>query len=1034
MSHATRTAGARRRAIHRLGAGLLLGATLAQAARNVEAAAPAADDRKPRDLTPVTWLEAPDHAPVEIVRDGKPMAVVYVADPAGRARYEVYGYRYINSSFPTTLPRLVHELVEAVRLGTGADLERVDQPPPPDRPAIVIGDCEESRRAGIDAANLPWEGFMVRTAPNRVYLVGSTQAMPPGSSGRNEGTAWAVADFLERLVGVRWYWPAEYGGRSIPRRASLAVPPVCYRDQPVFHERLFHPEQTCGLLPLSFAPHYTTAKEMVSLPLPFAPGVLPDGEPLVTFVPHLSLMRFGSSLPYQPAMQGARAYDVAAEAAREKPRVEEMFALKKDGGRNYAVFCYSAPETLDWMLKRCAQSWDKGSPGALHLWFPSTPGLACNCPACRETAATCRDDRELHASLAAQYGTNQVFGMVEKLVHERVFGRFAQRLCEAAKQRWPDRKIIYYPWDTDCPKGVEFPDNLVVHDLNAGFRMGLIHQPVVLREQQDRLRAWRQSIKGSGQVVGWRCGFYGPSDWTYGPVQFPHSVRDFYRANRDIITGSTVPTYSLPCWTTAAPTWYVWMRVLWNPELDVDAVLDEMCRRLFGAGAAAARELLRLECARWEGMTWSRPLLQESMREVGEGSLRFPDDFHFKESWPPDAVARMKALREQALAGTAGDARARQALLYWTWTFDEFVAYAGSIYGGGATNRPATADGAAGNPRPVPRRRGNETPGAAAVAAPVFRTNAQDGAEMALIPAGEFLLGTSEEERAAWRAAYPDRSKAEFIGYMAKHDIAFRPLWSGVSNEQRAAWLKDESVPGEDPSRFADEGPQRKVVLDAYYMYRTEVTVAQYRKFCQATGRAMPPEPRPAVAAGNTPWKWEDRQPIVNVTWQEAKAYADWAGAALPTEAEWEKAARGGDRRVFPWGDDWPPPKGAGNFADQTLGRLPLCPRFYIEGYSDGFLCGSPAGAFEANPYGLYDLAGNVREWCADWYDAGAYKSAPARNPAGPDNGVWHVVRGGSWFDGTPWTFRVACRGDYFHLPVGTSSSLVGFRCVVRVR
>jgi formylglycine-generating enzyme required for sulfatase activity len=95
-------------------------------------------------------------------------------------------------------------------------------------------------------------------------------------------------------------------------------------------------------------------------------------------------------------------------------------------------------------------------------------------------------------------------------------------------------------------------------------------------------------------------------------------------------------------------------------------------------------------------------------------------------------------------------------------------------------------------------------------------------------------------------------------------------------------------------------------------------------------------------------------------------------------------------------------------------------------------MSGSPAGAFAANPYGIYDMAGNVMEWCADWYDAGFYGRAPGRHPAGPDKGVWHVIRGGSWYDGTPWSFRVARRGDYVQLPVGTSSCLVGFRCVVR--
>ena len=140
-------------------------------------------------------------------------------------------------------------------------------------------------------------------------------------------------------------------------------------------------------------------------------------------------------------------------------------------------------------------------PTSLNLWFPATPGLACNCPACRETAGTYRDDRALSTSLAAKHGNDQAFGMVEELVHERVFGLFAKRLCEAVKQRWPDKKVIYHPWHTGCPKGVEFPDNLVVHDLDSGFRMGLIHQPEVLREQQERLRRAVRSAKITKRVT-----------------------------------------------------------------------------------------------------------------------------------------------------------------------------------------------------------------------------------------------------------------------------------------------------------------------------------------------------------------------------------------------------------------------------------------------------------------------------------------------------------------------------------------------------
>ncbi|GEM_PF-712063 len=970
----------------------------------------------PRDLTPVTRLELPAHAPVPIVLDGKATAVIYVSDATGRDHFDPHAYRHMLAAFPPVLTRLVCELIEVVRLSSGAALERVDRPPRTDQPAIVIGDCEETRQAGIDASQIPAEGFVIKTGPNRVYLVGSTQTLPSGVSGANEGTAWAVADFLERVVGVRWYWPAEYGGRSIPRRDSLVISPIHYSDQPVFHLRTIHPDEN-ALLALSYSPH--AARPTDQEILPFAPGVLPDGETAVTAVPQRALWRIGMSLPYQTVQQGAKHADVARSVSAEQIH-DSLFALREDGTRDRSVLCYSAPESLAFALQSCERVWDKGArPGSwitstsVNLWFPSTPGLACHCPACRETAARFRDDRELRAGFAAQHGDRRAFEMIEQLVHERVIGLFAKRLSDEVAKRWPDKKVIFYPWNTNCPEGLTFSSNLVVHALNMSYAMGLMHQPAVRREQEARLRAWSGIAKdapvpagsgGGARPVNTWFGAYGPSDWTYGPVQYPHGVQDFYRSNREFIGGSSVLTYSAPCWTTLAPTFYVWMRVLWNPELDVDATLDEMCRRLFGSGADGARALLKLECERWEGSTWTRPLLEADMRNVGEDSMRMTDDQHFRESWPPDVVARMKALRDQALTEMAGDPKARQAFLYWTWTFDAFCKEAAGMERNAepVSDTPGTPVPAASATGPIasPVVAGAERP------VPVTRTNVQDGAEMVLIPAGKFRMGTRAPERDAWHTAQPqDRG---------------------------------------DLFKFTDEQPGRSVHLDAYYMYTTEVTVAQYRKFCQATGRAMPPEPDLRVASNA--WTWQDTHPIVNVSWNDAHAYAEWAGAALPTEAQWEKAARGGDRRTFPWGDAWPPPPGAGNLADRTCAAYGKFAQAFLSAakgqaqitytainadYTDGFALTAPVGRDSANPFGIHDMAGNVREWCADWYDAEYYGKGPARNPTGPATGVWRVVRGGSWHGNTPWGFRTAARGDYHHLPLGAPSCVVGFRCVV---
>jgi formylglycine-generating enzyme required for sulfatase activity len=534
--------------------------------------------------------------------------------------------------------QMVDQLVETVRLATGATLELVGEPLPADRPAIVIGDCEETRKAGIDPARIPVEGFVVKTAPNRVYLVGSTR-----EARGNNGTVWAVADFLERFVGVRWYWPAQYGGRSVPRRASLAIPPVHYRDQPVFPFRSMYQDW-----------YWLQARSFDEQLLPMPPGVLPDGAQTIWMGDHFRLMRHGNSWPYEAVQHGARVYEFIGGVPKAN---EALFAVREDGSRNFELLCYSAPETLGFYLDGLERAWGKGGAGprpggitrnSVTVWSPMdigtrSLGAACHCPACRKTLA--------------------------KGGEELVIGLFVKRLCEEVKRRWPDKTVIYVPWAIPkCPEGVEFPDNLVVGSLNLDT-MGLIHQPSVRGLEESRLRAW--SAKSGRPAHTW-IDFASPSDWTYGPVQFPHVVQDSYLKNRSSLAGTSVLSYGGACFITAAPTYYVWNRVLWNPELDVDATLDEMCRRLFGPAAASARELLRLQCERWEGTSLTRPL------HVGES--RIPPKL-FREIWPPDVVARMKALRDKALGeiNAADDKAARQAFLYWTWAFDAFVEYARSI-------------------------------------------------------------------------------------------------------------------------------------------------------------------------------------------------------------------------------------------------------------------------------------------------------------------------------------------------------------------
>ena len=202
-----------------------------------------------------------------------------------------------------------------------------------------------------------------------------------------------------------------------------------------------------------------------------------------------------------------------------------------------------------------------------------------------------------------------------------------------------------------------------------------------------------------------------------------------------------------------------------------------------------------------------------------------------------------------------------------------------------------------------------------------------------------------------------------------------------------------------------DEQPVRQVYVGAFFMDKHQVAVSQYGRFLEATHQERPPD----WTAMNKP-AYQNR-PIANVDWAEADTYCTWAGKRLPTEAEWEKAARGTDGRTYPWGNE-PPTRFHANAGKEVFSNR-------------GTL--TPVGTFEAgmSPYGIYDMAGNVWEWVSDWYDQDYYKSGPVQNPPGPRKGDYKVVRGGSWGSGTD-DLRAANRE--VHVPSFRGFG-TGFRC-----
>lgn len=234
--------------------------------------------------------------------------------------------------------------------------------------------------------------------------------------------------------------------------------------------------------------------------------------------------------------------------------------------------------------------------------------------------------------------------------------------------------------------------------------------------------------------------------------------------------------------------------------------------------------------------------------------------------------------------------------------------------------------------------------------------------DMVKVTAGEFTMGSTEVDKEARALQYGDRKP----------------------------W-------------YANERPERKLSLSEYYIDRHEVTNARYKEFVDATGHAPPPH----WAGGSYPERLMDH-PVVYVNWSEADAYCKWKGKRLPTEAEWEKAARGTDGRRFPWGDEFDIKKV--NTLGDYGGTAP------VGTFSDG-----------ASPYGALDMAGNAQEWSADWY-----KQYPGNDFNDPEYGeTFKTVRGGGWGGMGHYILQVYVRSAFRQVarPENRYDD-VGFRCV----
>jgi formylglycine-generating enzyme required for sulfatase activity len=378
-------------------------------------------------------------------------------------------------------------------------------------------------------------------------------------------------------------------------------------------------------------------------------------------------------------------------------------------------------------------------------------------------------------------------------------------------------------------------------------------------------------------------------------------------------------------------------------------------------------------------------------------------------------------------------------------------------------NVPPAVPGALAPTSPV------EQPGAAPAATPTSNAEtAGSSATCCTIP--------QDKGDGMQRLPDPHAGKVKDAGPVEPTALAKRP--APVRAPEGMVWIPGGRFSmGSDYEPFNDSRPIHVVELDGYWLDKTPVTNAQFAKFVKATGYKTVAERKPSAADyPNVPpdklvagavvfsppaqpvpldnvgqwWAWvpgadwrhpegpksdiegRDDHPVVHVCWDDAVAFCKWSGKRLPTEAEWEFAARGGlTQKPFVWGDELRP--GGKIMANTFQGRFPVQDR-----KEDGFARTSPVGKFAPNGFGLYDMAGNVWQWCSDWFRPDYYAQSPAKNPQGPadsydpdEPGIpKRVHRGGSFLCTDQYCSRYM-PGGRGKGAVDTGTSHVGFRCAL---
>ena len=453
----------------------------------------------------------------------------------------------------------------------------------------------------MSAQDLPLEGFIIKTASDRVFIAGKDPA----------GTAWGIYEFLERCVGVRFYWP-EYRddkgrtGTSIIKTENLVVNPLHLKDSPVFRKRIRWPS-----------------------------GGVRIGAAKMT--DHDRHLRCGSTWPVQLIVHAPHGWSKFYSKTRP-----EIFQLRKDGERTFSMLCYGHPNTLKTYLEEIelqvkGEATDRGRAIINEKSITVSPadmGVSCRCEYCRK----------LWNESGGSYGTAS-----------KVMATFVANLGREVKKRWPDMTVIFLPYKnyTYAPEGISFPDNVEVQI--CGMPGLARHKDKVIdAAEQQNIDKW---VRITGRKIqNWHYSCW-PANRTKAAYVYAHTIQKHYQKNRDKTVGSFINGVQ-DHWPRQHLSLYVWLKVLWNPDVNVDAIIDEYCTRMYGSAAKTMRELVRMLADGWEKSEWSPHVM--SPKTV------------YEQSYPRAEVKKIEALLARAFEEAKDDKLVTQRLNYYAPALREF--------------------------------------------------------------------------------------------------------------------------------------------------------------------------------------------------------------------------------------------------------------------------------------------------------------------------------------------------------------------------